>query len=56
MHYRSKQRAQSSLSDDERVELETLTVQAERMLDRIETLEAILDAETPEWRNRLSVE
>ena len=56
MHYRSKQRAQSSLSDDERLELETLTAQAERMLDRIETLEAILDAETPEWRNRLSAE
>jgi len=56
MHYRSKQRAQSALSDDERMELETLTAQAERMIDRIETLESILDNETPGWRNRLSVE
>ncbi len=53
MHYRSQQKAQGSLSDQERVELESLTSHAERMADRIETLEAILDSETPEWRNRL---
>jgi len=52
MHYRSKQRAQSTLSEDERTELETLTALAERMSERVETLEAILDAETPGWRNR----
>ncbi len=56
MHYRSKQRAQGALSDAERLELETLSTQAERMIDRIETLEAILDSETPGWRKRLSVE
>lgn len=53
MHYRSKQKAQSSLSDDERLELEELSAQAERMMQRIETLEAILDSETPGWRNRM---
>lgn len=53
MHYRSKQKAQGSLSEQEIVELETLANHAERMGDRIETLEAILDSETPEWRNRL---
>lgn len=52
MHYRSKQRAQSALSDDERMELELLISQAERMAERIETLEAILDDETPGWRSR----
>ena len=52
MHYRSKQHAQSALSENERAELETLALQAERMLERIDTLEAILDAETPEWRKR----
>lgn len=56
MHYRSKQRSQSALSDDERMDLETLTAQAERMVQRIETLESILDNETPGWRNRLSAE
>jgi phage shock protein B len=53
MHYRSKQKAQGSLSEQEIMELETLANHAERMGDRIETLEAILDSETPEWRNRL---
>lgn len=52
MHYRSKQRAQGALSEDERMELEALTSQAERMVERIETLEAILDSETPGWRSR----
>ena len=53
MHYRSKQKAHGSLSEQEIMELETLANHAERMGDRIETLEAILDSETPEWRNRL---
>jgi phage shock protein B len=53
MHYRSKQKSQGSLSEQEIMELETLANHAERMGDRIETLEAILDSETPEWRNRL---
>lgn len=56
MHYRSKQRAQSSLSEAERAELETLAAQAQRMAERIETLEAILEAETPGWRDRISAE
>ena len=56
MHYRSKQRAQGALSDTEKLELETLAAHAERMVDRIDTLEAILDSDTPGWRKRLSVE
>ena len=56
MHYRSKQRAQGSLSEDERLELEALASQATRMAERIETLEAILEAETPGWRERISAE
>ena len=53
MHYRSKQQAQGALSEEERLELEALTAQGVRMTERIETLEAILDAETPEWRDRM---
>ena len=56
MHYRSKQRAQGTLSEDERLELESLTGQAERMVARIETLESILDSETPGWRSRMTSE
>ena len=53
MHYRSKQQAQGALSEEERLELETLSIQAGRMTERIETLEAILDTETPDWRDRM---
>ena len=52
LHYRSKQQAASTLSETERADMETLALQAERMLERIDTLEAILDAQTPEWRKR----
>ncbi len=52
MHYRSKRRMQGALSEDERAELERLAEVAERMGERVETLEAILDAETPDWRKR----
>ena len=53
MHYRSKQRA---LSEDERNALEALSGQTERMVKRIETLESILDSETPGWRSRMGAE
>lgn len=52
MHYRSKGRSQGMLTEDERTELERLASSAEEMRERIETLESILDAETPEWRRR----
>lgn len=56
MHYRSKQKSQSTLSEDERMELESLSAKAERMMQRIDTLEAILDSETPGWRQRMRSE
>ena len=52
LHYRSKGRSQGMLTADERAELERLASSAEDMRERIETLESILDAETPDWRRR----
>lgn len=52
LHYRSKRRAESVLSADERAELDSLGVAAKRMAERIETLESILDERTPDWRRR----
>ena len=52
MHYRSKRRSEGMLTEDERTELEQLASAAEAMRERIETLESILDAETPDWRRR----
>ena len=54
MHYRSKRQSQGSLMDDERAELERLSVAAEGMRDRIDALESILDAQTPDWRRRVA--
>ena len=54
MHYRAKGRARTSLSKDEHAELERLEAAAESMRERIETLESILDSETPGWRKRVA--
>lgn len=56
MHYRSKNRAEASLNASERSELERLATVAEAMRERVETLESILDAETPGWRKRAADE
>ncbi|MEZ5596937.1 MAG: envelope stress response membrane protein PspB [Pseudomonadales bacterium] len=47
LHYRSKQRLSHALSEQERSELIDLRSQAELMLERIDTLEAILEEQTP---------
>ena len=50
LHYRSKRRAQVALTESERDNLEALLLKSEAMMQRIDTLESILDAQTPEWR------
>ncbi|HCU65437.1 MAG TPA: envelope stress response membrane protein PspB [Rheinheimera sp.] len=50
MHYRSKNKMSEGLSDSELAQLNDLSSKAEKMADRIKTLEAILDAESPNWR------
>lgn len=52
LHYRSKKQVSQGLSEDEYVALQDLSIKAEKMADRIQTLEAILDAEAPDWRNK----
>ena len=52
MHYSAKKQRLAALGGDQSAELERLAQTAERMGERIETLEAILDAETPGWRTR----
>ncbi|EHR39884.1 MULTISPECIES: envelope stress response membrane protein PspB [Alishewanella] len=52
MHYRSKNKIKQGLSDAELNQLNELTVRAEKMAERIKTLEAILDADSPRWRNQ----
>lgn len=53
LHYRSKGQVSQGLSEEEYIQLSDLSEAADKMAERIKTLEAILDVETPEWRNKL---
>jgi len=50
MHYRSKSNKETGISEAEHDRLQELVKIADTMMARIETLESILDQETPEWR------
>ena len=52
LHYRSKRQVSEGLSEEEYVQLSELSELADTMADRIKTLEAILDVETPDWRTK----
>jgi len=52
MHYRSKKSKQSGISESEHQRLQELTEIADSMIERIETLESILDTEEPNWRKQ----
>jgi phage shock protein B len=53
LHYRSKRQVNQGLSEHEYASLQSLADKAESMSERIQTLEAILDAEAPEWRKKI---
>ena len=50
LHYSRAKRINSLLAREDRQELRLLEDKAEKMAERIETLESILDNETPKWR------
>lgn len=52
LHYRSKRKLDQGLTEQEREQLQQLSGKAVQMKQRIETLEKILDAETPGWRSK----
>lgn len=53
LHYRSKGQLNQGLSEGDYDQLQELAVTADKMANRIKTLEAILDAEAPQWRNKV---
>ncbi|TKB44720.1 envelope stress response membrane protein PspB [Thalassotalea mangrovi] len=53
LHYRSKRQIGQGLTEDEYQQLSELSDLADKMAERIKTLEAILDAETPDWRDKV---
>lgn len=55
-HYRAKANVVNGLNANERADLEEMMQVANKMAARIETLESILDVESPDWRERQSPE
>ncbi|SES84035.1 envelope stress response membrane protein PspB [Thalassotalea agarivorans] len=53
LHYRSKRQISQGLSEEEYIQLSDLAERADKMAERIQTLEAILDEEAPDWRKRV---
>ncbi|MGD8111025.1 envelope stress response membrane protein PspB [Vibrio sp. TRT 21S02] len=52
LHYRSKRKTSSGLSSEDYERLQSLSDKAESMQQRVDTLERILDSESPNWRQR----
>lgn len=52
VHYRTKAKSVDGLTSRERAELHEMIDVANKMAARIETLEAILDVESPGWRDK----
>ncbi len=50
MHYRSVNRSSSQLSEEDRQALEDLLVAVDQMVERIDSLESILEVDHPDWR------
>jgi phage shock protein B len=53
LHYRSKKQVSQGLSEHEHRQLTELANKAEKMAERVETLEALLDQESPQWRRKI---
>lgn len=52
MHYATRNSANRRLNSKDEAMLEELHDNARKMEERIHTLERILDADSPNWRNR----
>jgi phage shock protein B len=52
LHYRSIKRTSKGLSQEDRDRLEALTERANAMSERVQTLEKILDDDSPGWREK----
>ncbi len=51
LHYWSKRRSNVAASPDEQARLQRLAMVAERLQQRVQALEAILDSQSPGWRD-----
>ncbi len=51
MHYQSMRRSSRSLSEEDRETVEHMLETVDTLTERIATLESLLDADHPEWRD-----
>ena len=54
MHYRSLNRSSRSLSEEDRESIEHMLETVDQLTERIGTLESILDADHPDWRQKVN--
>ena len=54
MHYRSVNKSSRSLSEEDRESIEHMLETVDKLTNRIGTLESILDADHPEWRQKMN--
>lgn len=52
MHYRSKNKAYRQISDEDRDTIEGMLERFDKMADRIDALESILDKEHSGWKSK----
>lgn len=52
LHYRSSNRSSRSLNAEDRENVEQILVTVDKLTDRIQTLESLLDAEHSDWRDQ----
>ena len=52
LHYRSLNRSTRGLSADDRENLERMLETVDKLTDRIDTLESLLDAEHGDWKDK----
>ena len=53
MHYRSVNRSAHGLNEDDREAVEHMLETVDKLIDRIATLESILDDDHPQWRQQM---
>ena len=53
MHYRSVNRSSRSLNSEDRESIEHMLETVDKLTDRIQALESILDDDHPQWREQV---
>ena len=54
MHYKSVKHSSQSLNEEERGTIDSMLATIDKLQERIQALEALLDADQPDWRSQHS--